>query len=220
MIIEYKDVQIGYEKHTVLKHINFVLEKKQFVFLTGNIGAGKTTFLKSIYADVLISGEKANVLGFNLIKLKKRKIPRLRKKIGFIFQDFKFLTDRNIYENLHFVLKATGWTNEVKIKTRIYEIMKLLEINELVELMPYQLSGGQLQKTAIARALLNNPPLIIADEPTANLDTNSAHHIIQTLYNLTKYDISVIVATHNQDNILQIKAPMFKIENSQLSPLQ
>ncbi len=218
MIIEYQDVNIGYPGHIILQHINFSLDKKQFVFLTGQIGSGKTTFLKSIYADALLEGKKANVLGFNLLKIKKRKIPRLRRKIGFVFQDFKFLSDRNIYENLRFVLKATGWTNEVKIKTRIYEIMKILDIDSLADLMPYELSGGQLQKTAIARALLNNPPLVLADEPTANLDTDSAHHIIETLHRLTNYGISVIVATHNQDILYSIKAPIFKVENSQIIP--
>ena len=219
MVIEYKDVNIGYQGHIILQHINFSLDKKQFVFLTGKIGSGKTTFLKSIYAEALIKGQKANVLGYNLLKIKKRKIPRLRRKIGFVFQEFKFLTDRNIYENLRFVLKATGWSNEIKIKTRIYEIMRLLDIENLSDAMPYELSGGQLQKTAIARALLNNPPLIQADEPTANLDTDSAHHIIETLYMLTNYDISVIVATHNQDILSSINVPIFKIENQQLTRL-
>ena len=219
MVIEYKEVNIGYQGHIILQHINFSLDKKQFVFLTGKIGSGKTTFLKSIYAEALIKGQKANVLGYNLLKIKKRKIPRLRRKIGFVFQEFKFLTDRNIYENLRFVLKATGWSNEIKIKTRIYEIMRLLDIENLSDAMPYELSGGQLQKTAIARALLNNPPLILADEPTANLDTDSAHHIIETLYMLTNYDISVIVATHNQDILSSINVPIFKIENQQLTRL-
>ena len=216
MIIEYKDVYIGYENHIVLKNVNFSLQKKQFVFLTGNIGSGKTTFLKSIYADAFIKGAKANVLGFNLLKIKKRKIPRLRRKIGFVFQDFKFLADRNVYENLSFVLKATGWTNEVKIKTRIFEIMKMLSIDNLSDAMPYELSGGQMQKTAIARALLNNPPLILADEPTANLDTESAHQIINTLYKLTEHDISIIVATHSQDILSQINAPTYKIQDRQI----
>ncbi len=220
MIIEYVNVNIGYENHTVLKNINFTLDKNQFVFLTGKIGSGKSTFLKSIYASAIISGQKANVLGFNLLKIKKRKIPRLRRKIGFVFQDFNFLTDRNIYENLRFVLRATGWTNEVKIKTRIFEIMKLLDIESLAPLMPYELSGGQLQKTAIARAMLNNPPLILADEPTANLDTDSAHSIINTLFNLTKLNISLIVATHNQDILSQITAPVFQVDNGQIKKLQ
>jgi len=212
MIIDYQQVNIGYANKNIIFDINFSLKKQDFVFLTGKIGSGKSTFLKSIYAEVNISGKKAIVLDFNLIKIKRRKIPKLRQKIGFIFQDFNFLNDRNIFNNLYFVLRATGWKNEVKIKTRIYEIMHLLNIENLAQKMPYELSGGQLQKSAIARALLNNPPLILADEPTINLDRASAFQIIKILFDLSqKMDKSVIVATHNQEILSFIQAPIYKI---------
>ena len=198
ILIEYNEVDIGYEHNVVLRNINFKLYEGQFVFIKGKVGVGKTTFLRSIYADVdYFRGKKANVLGFNLLKLKRRDIPKLRRKIGYVFQDFKLLTDRNVYKNLEFVLRATGWTNDLKIKRRIEKVLKDIDMLDYINAMPSELSGGQTQKIAIARALLNEPPLILADEPTGNLDFETGLQILQILYELVNKGISVITVTHN-----------------------
>ena len=199
MLIDIQDATIGYDDKPLLTEVNFKLDKGEFVFLTGIVGSGKSTFLKSLYAEAKIfKAQKAQVLGYNLLKIKKRHIPRLRRKIGFIFQDFKFLNDKNVYENLRFVLKATGWNIEIKIRRRIHEVLKSVEMSGFEQAMTYQLSGGQQQKIAIARALLNEPQIILADEPTGNLDPEASEQITKILYKLSQNGTGVIMATHDQ----------------------
>ncbi len=198
MLVDFQKASIGYGEKVILKDLDFTLEAGEFVFLTGKVGTGKTTFLKSIYAEAqVISAEKAQVLGFDMLSLKKRQIPRLRRKTGFVFQDFKFLTDRDVYENLRFVLRATGLSNEMAIKRRIKEALDTVGMYDYVHAMPYELSGGQQQKVAIARAVLNNPQLILADEPTGNLDEQASRQIVEILYNFSRKGAGVIFVTHD-----------------------
>ena len=223
MYILFEQANIGYDEKIILRQIDFQLDAHQFVFLTGKIGSGKSTFLKSIYAEAKIfSAKTAQVLDFNLLELRKRKIPRLRRQIGFIFQDFKFLTDKNVYENLRFVLRATGWNNEMKIRRRIHEVLKAVDMLDYQNAMTFELSGGQQQKIAIARALLNNPKIILADEPTGNLDNQASLQITNLLFELSKkFETSVIMATHDLNVINALPdQPTYLAENSQITKIK
>ncbi len=223
MYIVFEQANIGYDEKIILKQVDFTLDAHQFVFLTGKIGSGKSTFLKSIYAEAKIfSARTAQVLDFNLLKLKKRKIPRLRRQIGFIFQDFKFLPDKNVYENLRFVLRATGWNNEMKIRRRIHEVLKAVDMLDFQNAMTFELSGGQQQKIAIARALLNNPKIILADEPTGNLDPQASLQITSLLFELSKkFETSVLMATHDLNAINSLpNQPTYLVENSQITKIK
>ena len=223
MYIVFEQANIGYDEKIILKQVDFTLDAHQFVFLTGKIGSGKSTFLKSIYAEAKIfSARTAKVLDFNLLKLKKRKIPRLRRQIGFIFQDFKFLPDKNVYENLRFVLRATGWNNEMKIRRRIHEVLKAVDMLDFQNAMTFELSGGQQQKIAIARALLNNPKIILADEPTGNLDPQASLQITSLLFELSKkFETSVLMATHDLNVINSLpNQPTYLVENSQITKIK
>ncbi len=221
MLIDIQKAIIGYDEKPLLTDIDFELDKGEFVFLTGVVGSGKSTFLKSLYAESKIfSAQKAIVLGYNLLKIKKRHIPQLRRKIGFVFQDFKFLNDKNVYENLRFVLKATGWSVEIKIRRRIREVLKAVKMSEFENAKPYELSGGQQQKIAIARAILNNPPLILADEPTGNLDPDASKQITEILYNLAQQGTGVIMATHDQYVInLFPNQPKYLVDNGRIQKI-
>lgn len=221
MLIDIQKAIIGYDEKPLLTDIDFELDKGEFVFLTGVVGSGKSTFLKSLYAESKIfSAQKAIVLGYNLLKIKKRHIPQLRRKIGFVFQDFKFLNDKNVYENLRFVLKATGWSVEIKIRRRIREVLKAVKMSEFENAKPYELSGGQQQKIAIARAILNNPPLILADEPTGNLDADASKQITEILYNLAQQGTGVIMATHDQYVInLFPNQPKYLVDNGRIQKI-
>ncbi len=222
MLIDIKNATIGYDEKPLLSEIDFELDKGEFVFLTGVVGSGKSTFLKSLYAEAKIfSAQKAIVLGYNLLKIKKRHIPQLRRKIGFVFQDFKFLNDKNVYENLRFVLKATGWNIEIKIRRRIREVLKAVKMSDYETAKPYELSGGQQQKIAIARAILNNPPLILADEPTGNLDPDASEQITKILYNLSQQGTGVIMATHDQYvlNLLP-NLPKYLVDNNKIQKIK
>jgi len=197
-IIQYRDANIQIADRTLFENLSFDLHKGEFIFLNGNIGTGKTTFLKTIYAEHPFSASKSYVLGKNIIKIKKKNIPLLRRKIGFIFQDYKFLNDRNIKQNFEFVLKATGWKKDKEIDERINEVIDEVNMSDKLESMPYELSGGEKQRLATARALLNYPELILADEPTGNLDEQSSNYIVKKLYELSKNGTAVIFVTHEK----------------------
>lgn len=197
-IIQYKDAKIEINGRVLFENLYFELNKGEFVFLSGNIGTGKTTFLKTIYAEHPFQANKSYVLGKNIIKIKKKNIPLLRRKIGFIFQDFKFLNDRNIKQNLEFVLRATAWKNSKEIDDRIKEVMAEVNMLDKLNSMPYELSGGEKQRLATARAILNYPDLILADEPTGNLDEQTSDYIVKKLYELSKNGTAVIFVTHEK----------------------
>lgn len=197
-VIEYSGVELHRAEKTVLKDVSFSIGEGEFCYLVGRVGSGKSTLMKSMYADVPIySGKKAEVLGYNLLGIKKKKIPYLRRNIGIVFQDFQLLQDRSVYENLSFVLKATGWSNRSEMDQRIEDVLIDVGMNHKSYKMPHELSGGEQQRIVIARALLNNPKLIIADEPTGNLDPQTGVSIVSLLHNLAADGHSVLMATHN-----------------------
>lgn len=200
MLIDFKNVNISHlDGEPVLKGVDFHADEGEFIYLIGRVGAGKSSLLKAIYFEMDIeSAETAIVLGQDITDLHRRDIPELRRQIGIIFQDFKLLGDRSVYKNLRFVLKATGWKDNQRINDRIDEVLKHVGMEDKKNRMPHELSGGEQQRIAIARALLNSPKLIVADEPTGNLDPETADAIIQLLREIAQTGTAVILTTHNR----------------------
>ena len=197
-IIEYKGVEIHRAEKQVLKDVSFSIGEGEFCYLVGRVGSGKSSLLKSMYADVPVySGEKAMVLDFDMLGLKKKQIPYLRRNIGIVFQDFQLLQDRSVYDNLSFVLRATGWRSRSDMDQRIEDVLIDVGMQHKSYKMPHELSGGEQQRIVIARALLNNPKLILADEPTGNLDPQTGITIVSLLHDLAHNGHSVLMATHN-----------------------
>lgn len=218
MIINYQNVCISQDNNEILKNISFQVEKGDFVFLTGLVGTGKTTFLRSLYAATEIKGDKADVLGIDLLKIKSKATPALRRQLGIVFQDFKLLSDRTVYANLEFVLKATGWKKKTDIANRIQEVLNIVQLSGKEQCYPHELSGGEQQRTAIARAILNRPPLIIADEPTGNLDPDSSVQIVKILEGISDEGTCVIMSTHNPRLIpLVDKAQHYTFQDGHIS---
>lgn len=198
MLIEYKKVNIYQEEKLILENADFQVEEGEFIYLIGKVGSGKSSLLKSMYFELDVhEGEKATVLNHSLFSLKRKHVPALRKQMGIIFQDFQLLSDRTIYDNLRFVLKATGWKDRKKMDKRIYEVMTDVGLDDKLDKMPHELSGGEQQRVAIARAVLNNPKVILADEPTANLDPETANAIIELLKDISNTGTAIVMSTHN-----------------------
>ncbi|MGI6793796.1 cell division ATP-binding protein FtsE [Bacteroides sp. KG68] len=197
VLIRYKDVAIHQQELCVLNEINLEFYKGEFVYLIGKVGSGKTSLLKTFYGELDIASGKAEVLGHDMLHIKRKHIPQLRRKLGIVFQDFQLLTDRTVYDNLEFVLRATGWKNKSEIKDRIEEVLELVGMNNKGYKLPNELSGGEQQRIVIARAVLNNPEIILADEPTGNLDTETGHAITELLHRLSKAGSLVVMTTHN-----------------------
>jgi len=204
-ILALKDVSIIQDNKEVLSKVDIEINKGEFVYLIGRTGSGKTSLIKSLYADLKLNDGTGSIVGIELNNLQDNKIPFLRRKLGIIFQDFKLLSDRSVADNLKFVLKATGWIDESKINSRIIEVLEKVHIEKLINKFTSQLSGGEQQKVAIARALLNNPNLIIADEPTGNLDPKTSIEVMEILMELNKKGNTILMATH--DYILIEKFP-------------
>ncbi|MDE6380409.1 MAG: ATP-binding cassette domain-containing protein [Muribaculaceae bacterium] len=197
-IIEYKGVEIHRAEKQVLTDVSFSIGEGEFCYLVGRVGSGKSSLLKSMYAEVPIySGEKADVLDYDLLSLKKKQVPYLRRNIGIVFQDFQLLQDRSVFDNLSFVLRATGWKNTSEMEQRIEDVLIDVGMHNKSYKMPHELSGGEQQRIVIARALLNNPKLILADEPTGNLDPQTGITIVTLLHSLAQSGHSVLMATHN-----------------------
>ena len=212
--IEIVNTDLNIGNKNILKNINFSISKGEMIFLIGRTGSGKTTFINSIFGNLEIEkSEKFNVLNYDLKKISEDQIPFLRRKIGFVFQDFKLLNDRSIYDNLEFVLKSTGINDKEDINNKIQRVLKLVGINSSLDKFPNQLSGGEQQRVAIARSVLNNPELIIADEPTGNLDPETSLEIIELFQRLNKIGTSMIIATHDYKLILKLKGKVFKCED-------
>ena len=204
-ILALNNVSIIQDDKQVLTEVNIEINSGEFVYIIGRTGSGKTSLIKSLYADLKLNGGTGSVVDVELKNLEDNKIPLLRRKLGIVFQDFKLLSDRSVAENLKFVLKATGWNDESKINSRIIEVLEKVHIENLINKFTSQLSGGEQQKVAIARALLNNPKLIIADEPTGNLDPKTSIEVMEILMELNKKGNTILMATH--DFILIDKFP-------------
>ena len=196
----------------ILSDLNFDINAGEFVYLIGRVGSGKSSLLKTLYAELqLIEGE-GYVAGFDLRKLKRRDIPMLRRRIGIVFQDYQLLTDRNVFMNLYYVMKATGWKNESEIRKRIDEVLKVVSLEAKGYKMPFELSGGEQQRVAIARALINNPSTIIADEPTGNLDPARSLEIMRLLERINQLGTTMVVVTHEKDLVNQFKKRVVTLE--------
>ena len=196
-IIDYKNVEVLRKELLVLKNVNFQLKEGQFVYLIGRVGSGKSSLMKTMYAEVPIEMGEARIFDYDLSAIRRKDVPMLRRQIGVVFQDFQLLSDRSVYDNLLFVLKATGWKNKTDIDERINEVLREVGMEHKSYKMPHELSGGEQQRIAIARALLNRPKLILADEPTGNLDQETGHQIMSLLHRICAEGTAVIMATHN-----------------------
>ena len=213
-IVNILNTNLQIDQKKILENVNFELKEGDLKFLIGKTGTGKTTFINSIFGNLEIkNSDKFEVLGFDLKNLNEKEIPNLRRKIGFVFQDFKLLNDRSIYDNLEFVLKATGNNNKDEIDEKIQRVLKLVGIDNSLDKFPNELSGGEQQRVAIARSILNNPELIIADEPTGNLDPETSLEIIELFERLNKFGTSMIIATHDYNLIQKLKGKVYKCED-------
>ena len=217
VIIELTDCSIWQQNHLVLSKVNLRVGKGEFLYLVGRVGSGKSSLIKTLNAQIPLKEGIGLVAGYDLSKIKKREIPFLRRKIGIVFQDFQLLTDRSVNENLGFVLKATGWKNKLEIDTRICEVLEKVGLELKGYKMPHQLSGGEQQRVVIGRALLNDPEIILADEPTGNLDPETSEGILRLLTDISKNGRAVVVATHNYTLLKKFTARTLKCENGELT---
>ena len=216
-VIEVNQSSIYQRNHLVLSDVNFSLAEGEFVYLIGKTGSGKSSLLKVLYGDLPLKNGSGNVVGMDLRTLKTSKIPDLRRHLGIVFQDFQLLTDRSVNDNLSFVLKATGWKDKKAIDQRINEVLDAVGMLEKKQMMPFRLSGGEQQRISIARALLNHPGLILADEPTGNLDPETSNEIMNLLLSVSKENnCAVLMATHDYDIIRRYPARMIKCENGKI----
>tara|TARA_B100000530_G_scaffold322524_1_gene257579 strand:- start:391 stop:1062 length:672 start_codon:yes stop_codon:yes gene_type:complete len=215
-MVSLDSVTIKQNNKTVFENLNFKINSGEFVFLIGKTGSGKSSLIKTLYGESILSAGNGNVVGFDLKTLKTNQIHLLRRKIGIVFQDFKLLQDMTVFENLNFVLKATGWRDKDKIKNKINEVLELVSIDIPKEKYPFELSGGEQQRIAIARALLNEPELIIADEPTGNLDPETSQAIMQLLKKLHDRGITILMATHDYNMIMKFPGKIFQCENGEI----
>ncbi len=216
VIIQYKNVDIARKELVVLKHVDFKIEPSEFVYLIGRVGSGKSSLLKTMYAEVPVAAGDARVLDFDLSSIRRKDIPMLRRRIGIVFQDFQLLTDRNVFANLEFVLDATGWRNKADKEQRIEEVLREVGMTNKSYKMPHELSGGEQQRIVIARALLNKPELILADEPTGNLDPETGRQIINSLYDIAASGTAVVVATHNLSMLDRFPGRVLRCADKQL----
>lgn len=218
MLIDYQKVSIYQEDFLVLQDINFQVDKGEFVYIIGKVGSGKSSLLKTLYCELDIeSAEKSEVLGRDVCDIRRRDIPALRKEMGIIFQDFQLLHDRNVYQNMRFVLKATGWDSREERDARIDEVLELVGMKDKRESMPHELSGGEQQRIAIARALLNNPKIIIADEPTGNLDPETARHIVSILKDIQKTGTAIVMTTHNIPLLDEFPGTVYRCKDTKMT---
>jgi cell division transport system ATP-binding protein len=215
-IVDYKNVEIHRKELIVLKDVTFELHSGEFVYLIGRIGSGKSSLMKSMYSEIPITDGEASVLDYNLTTIKKKDIPYLRRKIGIVFQDFQLLTDRSVYDNLKFVLEATGWKNKTEIEERIESALRQVGMSNKSYKMPHELSGGEQQRIVIARALLNNPALVLADEPTGNLDPDTGHQIVSLLHEIAENGTAVIMATHNMQLVDEYPGKILRCEDKHI----
>jgi len=215
-IINFEKASINVKEHRVLSDVNFTMNKGEFVYIIGRVGSGKTSLIKTINAELPLMEGYATIAGFRLEKIRRAEIPHLRRKLGIVFQDFQLLTDRTIHHNLEFVLKATGWKGKTEINDRIAEVLDQVDLGYKGFKMPHQLSGGEQQRVVIARALLNHPEIILADEPTGNLDPATSKDIMNILQEISASGCAVIMATHNYTLIKKSPSRTLKCEDGKL----
>ncbi len=216
-IIEYKKVEITRKELIVLKNVDFSLEEGEFVYLIGRVGSGKSSLLKTMYAEIPVTEGSARVFDYDLLSIRRKNIPMLRRRIGIVFQDFQLLTDRSVYDNLLFVLKATGWKSKQEMDDRIESVLRSVGMTNKSYKMPHELSGGEQQRIAIARALLNKPELILADEPTGNLDSSTGKQIMELIHRISSEGTAVVMATHNMHLTNEFPARVVKCENKNVA---
>ena len=217
-VISYSHVNIYQGDTLVLSDVNFEMQPGEFIYFIGKTGTGKSSFIKTLYGEVAIREGEAFVCDYDMKKILKKEIPHLRRKLGIVFQDFQLLNDRSVHANLDFVLKATGWENNAKREERIAEVLNEVGLSHLTSKMPYQISGGEQQRLVIARALLNNPPLLIADEPTGNLDPETSDDIINLLIKINReHNTSILMATHNYQLIDKYPSKIYSFNNNSIT---
>ena len=209
-LIRYTDVEIHQQELCVLNDVNLELHKGEFVYLVGKVGSGKTSLLKTFYGELDIASGEAEVLGYDMLHIKRKHIPQLRRKLGIVFQDFQLLTDRTGYDNLEFVLRATGWKSKGEIKDKIEEVLNLVGMSNKGYKLPNELSGGEQQRIVIARAVLNSPEIILADEPTGNLDSETGHAIAELLHGISEAGALVVMTTHNLQLLREFPGKVYR----------
>ncbi len=213
-IVSLQNVTIFQDENMVLQNISLEVNRGEFIYVIGKTGTGKSSFMKTLYADLPLKSGEGSIVDFDLKQLKEKEIPYLRRKIGIVFQDFKLLPDRSIFENLEFVLKATGWKEKAEMQFKIDEVLEKVGMKSMVHKMPHQLSGGEQQRVAIARALLNDPELILADEPTGNLDPQTSVEVMEVLRKINQNGKTIIMATHDYALIMKFPSKTLKCEDS------
>ncbi|MAM05210.1 MAG: phosphonate ABC transporter ATP-binding protein [Flavobacteriales bacterium] len=219
-MIKLNNVSLMQMNQEIFKNISLSINKGDFIYLIGDTGSGKSSLLKTLYAEQKINSGEINIANINISKILDKQIPTLRKKLGIVFQDFQLLVDRNIYDNLKFVLEATGWKNKEEINNRILEVLNKVYLNGYQNKMPYELSGGEQQRAVIARSLLNYPEIILADEPTGNLDPNKSEKIISLLKEINEHEkTTVIIATHDYEIIRKFPSRTIKCTNKNLEEI-
>ncbi len=215
-IIELNAVRIFQRENLVLDNVDFTVHKGEFIYLIGRTGSGKSSLMRTLYGDIPLTQGEGHICGFDLRKLKRKEVPFLRRKLGIVFQDFQLLSDRNVNENLVFVMKSTGWKSGKDITARVQEVLEQVGLGNKGYKMPHELSGGEQQRVSIARALVNHPELILADEPTGNLDPETTEEILDLLYTISQFGSSVIMATHDYTHMKKLNARVVRCEGGKL----
>ncbi len=219
VLLTLENVEICRDENLILRDANLTLHNGEFVYVIGKVGSGKSSLLKSLYCEIPVKSGNIQLMEYDLRKIKRKEIPYLRRKLGIVFQDFQLLTDRTVIKNLEFALKATGWKKKSEIKFRIEEVLLQVGMQNKGYKMPHELSGGEQQRIVIARALLNNPKLILADEPTGNLDPETSGQIVQLLHDICEKGTAVVMTTHNYTLVHNYPARIVKCENARLSDI-
>ncbi len=219
-VIDFSGVPVFQRDALILTDVSFTIEKGEFVYIIGRTGSGKSSLLKTLYAELPVKSGSAHVAGYDLRKLRSREVPYLRRKLGIVFQDFQLLTDRNVNENLLFVMKATGWKDKRKMESRMEDVLEKVGLGTKGFKMPYQLSQGEQQRVGVARALVNDPDIVLADEPTGNLDPESSRGIMNLLFDIRKSGRAVIMATHDYSLFRDFKARTLKCEKGKMEALK
>jgi cell division transport system ATP-binding protein len=219
-IVELKNLSVYQRNILILSHVDVKIEKGEFVYLIGKTGTGKSSLLKTLYAELPVSEGEAHVVGYDLSKIKRKEVPYLRRKLGIVFQDFQLLTDRSVNENLLFVMKATGWSNKSEMTDRLENVLDKVGLKTKGFKMPHQLSGGEQQRVSIARALINDPELILADEPTGNLDPETSAGIMSLLIDISNSGRAVFMATHNYSLMEKFPSRILKCEEGRVLPVE